>query len=84
MKGMEERKNVKTGNEKVLEKSSVGGMNKRSKIKDTIKPDLKVSLKEAKIERQRVNMLKPQLLSVKEMKRKKTDCSWRYIQWFWC
>ena len=41
-------------------------MHKRSKIKDTIKPDLTVSIKAARIERQRVKMLKPQLLSEKK------------------
>ena len=44
-------------------KSNTSGMHKRSKIKVTIKPDLTVSMKEARIERQIVKMLKPQLLS---------------------
>ena len=46
-------------------------MNKRSKIKDTIKHDLSVSMKAARIERQKAKMLKPQLFS--ENKRKKKD-----------
>ena len=46
-------------------------MHKRSKIRDTIKPDLTVSMKAARIERQRVKMLKPQLLSEKKFKEKR-------------
>ena len=55
--------NAKDRNEEDLERSNIPGMHKRSKIKDTIKPDLTVSLKAARIERQRVKMLKQQLLS---------------------
>ena len=47
-------------------------MQKRSKIKDTIKPDLAVSMKAARIERQRVKKFKPQLLSEKKCKEKKS------------
>ena len=45
-------------------------MHKRSKIKDAIKPDLTLSMKTARIERQRVKMLKPQLHSGKNSKKK--------------
>ena len=45
-------------------------MHKISKIKDAIKPDLTVSMKAAKIEKQRVKILKPQLLSEKKFKEK--------------
>ena len=41
-------------------------MHKKSKIKGIIKSDLTVSMKEARIERQRVKMLKPQLLLEKK------------------
>ena len=46
-------------------------MHKRSKIKDTVKPDLAVSMKAARIERQRVKMFKPQLFSEKKCKEKR-------------
>ena len=46
-------------------------MHKRSKTKDTIKSDLTVSIKAARIERQRVKMLKPQLLSEKKWEEKR-------------
>ena len=46
-------------------------MHKRSKIEDTIKPDLTVRMKAARIERQRVKMLKPQLLSEKKWAEKR-------------
>ena len=46
-------------------------MHKRSKTKDTIKPDLTVSMKAARIERQRVKMFKPQLISEKKFKEKR-------------
>ena len=59
-------------------------MHKRSKIKDTIKPDLTVSMKAVRKERQRVKIYKPQFTFWKEMQRKKTECSWRYIQRCWC
>ena len=65
--------NVKEGNEEELEKSIIPGMHKRSKIKDTVNPDLTVSMKAARIERQRVNMLKPQLLSEKKCKEKRQN-----------
>ena len=55
-------KNVRDGNDRNevnIEKSNINGMHKRTKIKDAIKPDLTVSMKEARIERQRVKMLKP-------------------------
>ena len=48
-------------------------MQKRSKIKGIIKPDLKVSMKEARIERKRVKMLKPQLLSEKKCLEKRQN-----------
>ena len=41
-------------------------------------------MKEARIERQRDKMLKPQLLSEKKCLEKKTKCSWRNIQRCWC
>ena len=62
---------VKNSNEEDYEKLQISGMHKRSKIKDTIKPDLTVSMKAARIERQRVKMLKPQLLSEKKFKDKR-------------
>ena len=43
--------NVKDENEEDLERSNILGMHKRSKIKDTIKPDLTVRMKAARIER---------------------------------
>ena len=45
-------------------------MHKRSKITATIKLDLTVCMKAARIERQRVKMLKPQLLSEKKFIKK--------------
>ena len=63
MKDRENEKNVKDGNEEDLEKSNIKKMHKRSKIKTTIMLDLTVCVKAARIERQRVKMLKPQLLS---------------------
>ena len=71
MKEMEERENCKGWNEEDYEKSLIFGMHKRSKIKDTIKPDLTVSMKAARLERKRVKMLKPQLLSEKKFKEKR-------------
>ena len=62
---------VKDGNEEDYEKSQISGMHKRSKTKDTIKPDLTVSMKAARIERQRVKMLKPQLLFEKKWAEKR-------------
>ena len=53
-------------------------MQKRSKTKDTIKPDLTVSMKAARIERQRVKMLKPQLLSDKKWEEKDRVQSKKY------
>ena len=53
------------------EKSQIPGMHKISKIKVTIKPDLTVSMKAARIERQRVKKLIPQLLSEKKFKEKR-------------
>ena len=44
-------------------------MHKRSKIKDTIKPHLTIRMKAVRIERQRVEKLKPQLLSEKKYKK---------------
>ena len=41
---------VKDGNEEGYEKSQISGMHKRSKTKDTIKPDLTVSMKTTRIE----------------------------------
>ena len=75
---------VKDGNEEDYEKSQISCMHKRSKTKDTIKPDLTVSMKAARIERQRVKMLKSQLLSEKKWAEKKTECSRRNIQRCWC
>ena len=54
-----------------MKKSQIPGMHKISKIKYTIKPDLTVSMKAARIERQRVKMLKQQLLSEKKLKEKR-------------
>ena len=68
---MKKENNVKDGNEEDLERSNIPGMHKRSKIEDTIKPDLTVSMKAARIERQRVKMLKPQLLSEKKWAEKR-------------
>ena len=65
------KKIVKDGNEEDYEKSQISGMHKRSKTKDTIKPDLTVSMKAARIERQRVKILKPQLLSEKKLAEKR-------------
>ena len=59
-------------------------MHKISKTKDTIKSDLTVSMKTARIERQRVKMLKPQFTFWKEIQRKKTVSSWKNIQRCWC
>ena len=74
MKGMKKKENnVKNGNEEDLERSNIPGMHKRSKIKDAILPDLTVSIKATKIERQRVKMLKPQLLSEKICKEKRQN-----------
>ena len=70
-KEWKEGKVVKDGNEEDYEKAQISGMHKRSKIKDTIKPDLTVSIKAARIERQRVKMLKPQLLSEKKFKERR-------------
>ena len=70
-KEWKEGKIVKDGNEEDYEKSQISGMYIRSKIKDTIKPDLTVSIKAARIERQRVKMLKPQLLSEKKFKERR-------------
>ena len=66
---MKKKNNVKDENEEDLERSNIPGMHKRSKVKDTIKPDLTISMKAARIERQRVKMLKPQLLSEKKWKK---------------
>ena len=55
----------------IQKNKNIVSMNKRSKIKDTIKPDLSVSMKAARIERQKAKMLEPQLFS--ENKRKKKD-----------
>ena len=71
MKRIKKENNVKDGNEEDLERSNIPGMHKRSRIKDTINPDLTVSMKAARIERQRVKMLKPQLLSEKKCKDKR-------------
>ena len=62
---------AKDGNEEDYEKSQIPSMHKRSKIKDTIKPDLTVSMKATRIEIQRVKMLKPQLHSEKKFKEKR-------------
>ena len=58
-------------------------MHKRSIIKDRINLDLTVSMKATRIERQRLKMLKLQLLSEKKCI-KKTEWSWKYIQRCWC
>ena len=50
-KRKERKKNVKDRNEVDIEKSNIPGMHKGSKNKDTIKPDLAVSVKVVKIER---------------------------------
>ena len=76
-------KNIKDGKEVDLEKSNNPTLYKRSKNKDTLKPDLTVIIKAARIERQRVKMLKQQLLlEIKWLKL--TENNWRYIQWYWC
>ena len=75
---IDKENNVKDGNEEDLEKSNTPGMHKSSKIKDTIKPNFRVSMKAARIKSQRVKMLKPQLLC------EKTECRWRCIQRCWC
>ena len=69
---MSKENNVKDGNEEDLERSNIPGMHKRYKIKDKIKPDLTVSMKVARIERRRVKMLKPQLLSLKNAKKRQS------------
>ena len=71
MKGREERKFLKDGNEVDLEKSNIPGIQKRFKIEDTIKPDQTVSMKAARIKWQRVKILKPQLLCEKKCKEKR-------------
>ena len=71
MKGREEKKNVRDGKEEE-EKSNIPGIQKRSKKnEDTIKPDLIVTMKAARIERQRVKIFKLQLLSEKKCAEKR-------------
>ena len=62
--------NLKDKNEIDLEKSYIHCMHKRSKNKATIKLDLTVIMKEARIKRQRVKILKSQLLSEKMLKKR--------------
>ena len=63
MKGREEWKECKWWKEVDLERSNIFGMHKRSKNKDTIILGLSVSMKATRIEKQRIKMLEPQLLS---------------------
>ena len=78
-KKQDEENEDKDGNEEDLERSNIPGMHKRSKIKDAIQPNLTVSIKATKIEKQKVKMLNT-ITFWKEMQRRKTECSWSYIQ----
>ena len=82
-KECKEENYVNDGNEEDLERSNIPGMHKRSKIKDTIKPDLTVSIKAARIVDRELKCLNHNYF-LKRNARKKTECSWRNIQRCWC